>query len=189
MAEVADSSIIPHVFGTIALLSMFFLVGTYYNGFYTNLHSKAYEAQLGQVADYVASEIIDLVIIVNLPEADQFLVKDIEPPTFIGEKVYNISIITMTPSYGDTEVMRVVTRIASLNIYSVSDLPWSLNGSIKIYTGQSIPHPENVSLREHLPSDAGLGRSVQTAEAASMVVWSSREGENITIGLGVIDRG
>lgn len=189
MAEVADSTIIPHIFGTVALISMFFVVGTYYNGLFATLHSEAYRAQLGQVADYVASEIIDLVILSYLPEEDQFLVKDIEPQTFIGEKVYNISIITMTPGYGDTEVIRVVTRIDALNIYSVSDMPWSINGSIQIYTGQEITPPENVTLKRHLLSDAAVGRSAQIKGFASMVVWCYRAGENVTIGLGVVDRG
>lgn len=188
MAEFADSVIIPHVFGTIALLSMFFIVGTYYNGLFTKLHSEAYQAQLGQVGDYVSSEIIDLVILSRLPEGDQFLVKEIAPPTFIGEKVYNISIIVMEPSYGDADVIRVVTRIDALNIYSVSDLPWSVDGNIQIYTGQDITPPPNVTLTRYLLSDAGIGRSAQIDGCASMIIWCSKAENNVTIGLGVTDR-
>lgn len=190
MAEVADSVIIPHIFGTVAIVTMFFIVGTYYDGFFTTLHSEAYRAQLGQVADYVASNMIDLVTLIQLTEEDQFLVKDIEPTTFIGEKVYNISIITMFPSYGDTEVIRVVTRIDALNLYSVSDLPWSLNANIQIYTNQTIVNPYEgvLTLSSHLPSDAAVSKAAQIDGAASMVIWSSKSGGVITIGLGVMDR-
>jgi hypothetical protein len=128
------------------------------------------------------------VILSLLPEDDQFLVKDIEPPTVIGEKLFNISIITMTPSYGDTDVIRVVTSIDTLNIYSVSDLPWSITGSIQIYTGQNITHPENMTLKEHLLSDAAVSRSAQIKGLASMVIWCAKTGDNVTIGLGVVDR-
>jgi len=190
VAEVADSVIIPHIFGTVAIVTMFFIVGTYYDGFFTTLHSEAYRAQLGQVADYVASNMIDLVTLIQLTEEDQFLVKDIEPTTFIGEKVYNISIITMFPSYGDTEVIRVVTRIDALNLYSVSDLPWSLNANIQIYTNQTIVNPYEgvLTLSSHLLSDAVVARAAQIDGAASMVIWSSKSGGVITIGLGVMDR-
>jgi hypothetical protein len=55
VAEFADSTIIPHIFGTIALISMFLVVGKYYNGLFATLSNEAYKAQLGQVSDYVAS--------------------------------------------------------------------------------------------------------------------------------------
>jgi len=184
---VADSTIIPHIFGTCALIMLFFAVGTYYNGFFTNLNSEAYRAQLGQVADYLSSNIIDLVTLSQLTEGDQFLVKVVEMPTFIGERVYNISLTTMTPSYGDADLIRIITRIDALNIYATSDLPWSLNSNIRIYTDQT-PHA-HMSFNKTLTSDAAIGQAAKTKKPAAMMVWCLKENNNITIGLGVMERG
>lgn len=182
-------SIIPHVIGTSALLIMFFTVSTYYTGFFNRLHSEAYRAQLGQVSDYLASSILDLETLSRIAEVDQFLVKDVEPPPFIGDRVYTISLITMTPSYGDTELIRVVATIDALNIYAISDLPWSLDSNVEIYTNQTVTHPYNLTLTNTLLSDAAVGRAAQIAGAASMVVWCYKADGTTIIGLGVMDRG
>ena len=183
-------SVMPHIIGTTAIITLYFLVGTYYNGFYTQLYSKAYQVQLGQVADYTASNIIDLVTLSQLTEHDHFLIKDVKVPTFIGEKIYNISLITMTPSYGDMELKRVVTQIDALNIYTTSDLPWSMNATIEIYTDQPIanPHEGTLELTNHLLSVSDVGRAKQIDGFASMVVWCSKADGKIIIGLGVMDR-
>jgi len=182
-----DSTIIPHVIGTAAMLTMFFIVGSYYNGFYTNLHNEAYQAQLKQAADFLASNIVDLVTLSQLTEGDQFLVKVVETPTFIGERLYNISLVTMTPSYGDMEVIRVVTRIDALSIYATADLPWSVNSAIKIYTNEQSPRSD-VAFKKNLLSDAAVSRAAQIKKSAAIVAWCLKKGGVITIGIGVMDR-
>ena len=184
------STVIPHIIGTTAMITLYFLVGTYYNGFYTQLHSEAYKAQLGQVADYIATNIIDLVTLCQLTEHDLFLVKDVEVHTFIGEKIYNISLITMTPSYGDMEIKRVVAQIDALNIYATSDLPWSMNATVEIYTNQPIvnPHEGTLNLTSRVLSTSAVGRAAKIDGFASMVVWCSKTDGSIIIGLGVMDR-
>jgi hypothetical protein len=183
----ADSTVIPHVIGTSAILMLFFVVANYYNGFYTNLNSEAYSAQLGQVGEYISSTLIDLVTLSQLTESDQFLTKDIAIPTTIGEKIYNISLITMTPSYGEAELMRVFTSIDPLNIYATSDLPWSMNSSVRIYVGQTVKKPSDITISRHLLSDAALSRAAQTDGFAKIIVWCDKNAENTTIGLGVWD--
>lgn len=187
MDKIAESNILAHVIGTVAILAMFFTVGNYYEDFFTKLHSEAYRAQLGQVSDYVSATMIDLVTLSQNTKQDQFLVKEIEPPMCIGEKLYNISLITMTPSYGDAEVIRVVTRIDALNIYSVSDLPWSLSAKIEIYNEQITSPDEKIGFEKDLLSDAAVSMSAQTKGCASIVVWCSKADGDFVIGLGVMD--
>jgi hypothetical protein len=164
---------------------MFFVVGTYYNGFYTGLNSEAYRAQLGQAADYIASNIVELVTLSHLVEDDMFLIKTLEIPTFIGERLYNISLIQMAEKEGGQEYVSIYLFIEKLHIGASSDLPWAINQNIQRYVNQSIQHPVNLNISNHLLSDAGVSRTIVSDSPAAVVVWCSKVDDVIVFGLGV----
>ncbi|MBS7631388.1 hypothetical protein KEJ47_07435 [Candidatus Bathyarchaeota archaeon] len=183
----ANSVIIPHIVGTVALLMMFFSVGTFYQDYYTNLHEKAYEAQLNQVANYVASNLVDLVSLNQMISGDKCLVKTIEIPYSIGENLYNVSLIPMISSGGDINVIRVIAFIEKMNLYAMVDLPWSVDSSIMVYTNQTLPRSDIFPLN-NIVSNKASADSRRTGKPVSMVVWSLKEGDRIVIGLGTLDK-
>jgi len=186
---VADSVIIPHIIGTVAILTMFFAIGPYYRDYYTSLNEEAYQVQLKQVADYMAVNLIDVVTLCQLTESDQFLVKVVEIPKQIGENLYDISLVNMASTKGDTNAIIIVTSIEKLNIFSAVDLPWSTNSSIVIYTNQTAlgSFPHNVTLANNIVSNKAVSESYRWGEPWSMIVWALKEGDVIVIGFGVMD--
>lgn len=184
-----NSVVIPHIFGTIALLTMFFTVGTYYNGFFTTLNEEAYRAQLGQVSEYISSNLIDLVVLSRLSDEDLFLVKTVDVPLEIGERFYRISLKEMQSPYGE-DVLKVISEIESLDIYSTADLPWPKSTYIQIYTNQSIStrYGADIEIRANITSNRAESRMAETGEPATLIVWCQKTDDVTTIGLGVLDR-
>lgn len=168
---------------------MFFIVGNFYEGFYLTLQARANQAELSQVSDYIASNLIDLVTLSKLTNEDQFLVKEITPPAFIGEKLYRINIVAMFLPNVDTEVIRVVSSIDTPNLHSTSDLPWSKNDNFQIYSNQTMQNQfeERLTPSNNLLSDASVAKSAQIDDTAIMVVWCSKIDGSSTIGLGVLE--
>lgn len=183
----ADSVIIPHIIGTVSLLMIFFSIGSFYQDYYASLHQEAYEVQLKQIADYVASNLIDLVTLNEIIDEDACLIKTIGIPYSIGENLYNVSLITMTSSGGDVRVIKVIAFIEKLNLYAMVDLPWSVDSRIVIYTNQTIPRSD-VYPANNIISSKASAESIRTGKPASMIVWSFKDGGQIVIGLGTVDR-
>ena len=185
----ADSVIIPHIIGTTAIIVLFFTMATFWNGYFTNLNVQAYKAQLGQVADYFTSNLNDLIALSKITAGDLFLVNEMKVPSIIGEKLYNISLIKTLAPDGNKQIISVTTSIASLNIYAVSELMWSPDLNIQIYSNQSIPDAalHNATLSKYLLSDAALSEAARTRGNASIVVWCSKTNDVTVIGLGVKD--
>jgi hypothetical protein len=179
-----NSVVIPHIFGTIALLSMFFTIGTYYNGFFVQLNREAYEAQLGQVSEYISSNLIDLVVLSRLSDGDAFLVKTVEVPSEIGNRFYRICLKEMKSLHGE-DTLNVVSELESLGVYSTADLPWPKNSYIEIYSNQSIStkYGERINLSYNITSNMA-----KTCESEFLIVWCSKVDNSITLGLGVLDR-
>ncbi|MCJ7635909.1 MAG: hypothetical protein MUO21_00295, partial [Nitrososphaeraceae archaeon] len=94
------SSAIAHVIGTVSLLMIFFSIGGYYQNYYSILSQRASEAQLKQIASYVASNLIDVVTICQTVQGDQFLIKTIDIPYSLNNYLYNISLSSMSSSSG-----------------------------------------------------------------------------------------
>ncbi|MFP3952063.1 MAG: hypothetical protein ACLFVP_08010 [Candidatus Bathyarchaeia archaeon] len=184
-----NSVAIPHIFGTVALLTMFFTVGTYYNGFFTTLNEEAYRAQMGQVSEYLSSNLIDLVVLSRLSEGDLFLVKTIDVPLEIGDRFYRISLEEMQSPLGE-DLLKVVSEIESLDIYSTADLPWPKSTYMQIYTNQSIStrYGDSIEIRANITSNGVERRMAETGEPATLVVWCHKTDDVTIIGLGVLDR-
>lgn len=184
-----NSVIIPHIFGTVALLTMFFTVGTYYNGFFLNLNEEAYRAQLGQVSEYISSNLIDLVVLSRLSDEDLFLIKTVDIPLEIGKRFYTVSLIEMQSPNGE-DLLKITSEVDSLNLYSTANFPCTKNSYIQIYSNQTIStrYGQDIDLRSNFTSNGAEIKSAQTGEAATLIVWCNKENDVITLGLGVLTR-
>ena len=179
------SAAIAHVIGTVSLLMIFFSIGGFYQNYYSILSQRADEAQLKQIASYVASNLIDIVTLSQTIEGDQFLIKSIDIPYSLSNSLYNISISAMPSSTGEEKILRVVTSISKLSDYAVVDLPWTASGNIKIYTNQTIPRSD-VIVTNHQSSNKESSEIAITKKPVSTIVWCMKNGNTITIGLGVL---
>jgi len=179
------SSAFAHVIGTVSLLMIFFSIGGFYQNYYSILSQRADEAQLKQIASYVASNLIDIVTLSQTIEGDQFLIKSIDIPYSLNNSLYNISISAMPSSSGEENVIRIVASISKSTEYSVVDLPWTASGSIKIYTNQTIPRSD-VIVTSHQSSNKASSEIAINKKPVSTIVWCMKNGNMITIGLGVL---
>lgn len=164
---------------------IFFSIGGFYQNYYSILSQSADRAQLKQIASYVASNLIDIVTLSQTIEGDQFLIKSIDIPYSLNNYLYNISISTMPSSTGEENVIRIVTSISKLTDYAVVDLPWTAGGNIKIYTNQTIPRSD-VIVTNHQSSNKVASETVLINKPVSTIVWCMKNGDTITIGLGVL---
>jgi hypothetical protein len=179
-----NSVVIPHIFGTIALLSMFFTIGSYYEGFFAKLKMEAYQVQLGQVSEYISSNLIDLVILSRLSDEDTFLVKTVDVPQEIGNRFYRVSLLEMKSVFGE-DSLKVVSELESLGIYSMSDLPWTTSHYIEIFSNQSI----TTRYGDSLDISNNITSSMANKEGfIQLVVWCHKTDDVITIGLGILDK-
>lgn len=181
----AGSTSITHIIGTTSVILLFFVVGSYYNGYFTELNVEAYKAQLGQVAEYYAANMNDLVVLGSLTENSVFLSKEVVTPSSIGERIYNISLTKMTSSDGDKQVFSVVVSIDSLNIFAIADMVWSPNLNIQLYTNQAITGNGTVTLQRSIVSNEPATVRGRTGHPASGVVWCSKAGASMILGLGI----
>ncbi len=179
------SSAIAHVIGTVSLLMIFFSIGGFYQNYYSILGQRADEARLKQIASYVSSNLIDIVTLSQTVEGDQFLIKSVDIPYSLNNYLYNISISVMPSSTGEENVIRVITSISKISEYAIVDLPWTANGNIKVYTNQTIPRSD-VIVTSHQSSNKASSEIAVNKKPASTIVWCMKNGNTITIGLGVL---
>jgi hypothetical protein len=164
---------------------IFFSIGGFYQNYYSILSQRADEAKLKQIASYVASNLIDIVTLSQTIEGDQFLIKTIDIPYSLNNYLYNISISSMPSSTGEEDIIRVVASVSKLNEYAIVDLPWTANGNIKIYTNQTIPRSD-VIVASHQSSNKASSEIAINKKPVSTIVWCMKNGNIITIGLGVL---
>ena len=157
-----SSSVISHVIGTAALISLFLIVTVYHAYSYSMIQNGVIESQLEEIAGYISSNIVQLVSLTTLSDEDQFLIKEFKIQRYVDP-------------ISQEEVFRVrVYLISKSSTYGVSYLPWSEGGSIHIYNG----------------TDPGIpGSSLSPAVSLSsgyeeICVWSLKRGTEITVGLG-----
>ena len=179
------SSAFAHVIGTVSLLMIFFSIGGFYQNYYSILSQRANEAQLNQIASYVASNLIDIVTLSQTIEGDQFLIKSIDIPYSLNNYLYNISISAMPSSTGEENILRIVASISKLTDYAIVDLPWTANGNIKIYTNQTIPRSD-VIVTSHQSSNKASSEIAINKKPVSTIVWCMKNSNTIIIGLGVL---
>ncbi|MCD6529291.1 hypothetical protein J7L06_03270 [Candidatus Bathyarchaeota archaeon] len=170
-----SSSVISHVIGTAALISLFLIVTVYHAYSYSMIQNGVIESQLEEIAGYISSNIVQLVSLTTLSDEDQFLIKEFKIPKYVADSLYQVTIERYVDPISQEEVFRVrVYLISKSSTYGVSYLPWSEGGSIHIYNG----------------TDPGIpGSSLSPAVSLSsgyeeICVWSLKRGTEITVGLG-----
>ena len=170
-----SSSVIPHVMGTAMLISLFFVISAYYAYSYSSIQNGVIASQLEEVANYVSSNIIDMVSLTTLSSEDQFLVKDLTVPKYIANNIYEITIERYMEPVTQEGVLRVrVYLVFQPSVYGVSYLPWSSEGNIAIFNGTDPGVPSYLSPHTSVPSGY-----------EEITIWSLKRGTNVTIGLGI----
>jgi hypothetical protein len=177
--------VIGHVIGTVTLLMMFFAIGNYYTDYFTLLSEETYQSQLTQVTSYLASNVIDLITLCRITPGDQFLVKQVEIPYAIGERLYNISLSWMQSPSGDFDVARISASIPELDQYVTMDLPYSNGSLVEIYSNESVPSGYLV-VDNNVSSNIARVEAAAHDKATSLMIWCMKRGDIITVGFGVI---
>lgn len=178
------STVISHVIGTAALLTIFFSVGSYYQGFYAIMGEKSSIIQLNQVASYISTNFVDVVTLCQTVDGDQFVVKLIDIPYSINDNLYNCS-LNLVPS--ENSNLRLVASINKHNLYGIIDLPWSYNSTMRIYSNETIPQPE-LMVSNQISSNKVASIKAVTKDPASFIIWCLKKGNTYTIGFGVMIR-
>jgi len=166
-----DSTVIPHILGTVTLLILFSILGTYYSISYSSLRSEIVASNLQEIAEYVASEIVDLVSLLSLSMGDQLLIKGLQMPEKIGGNIYNL---TITKS-GDALKVRVYLA-SNPSVYGESVLPWLVGGYIEPFNGTASFNSTRITPKTTISSASG-----------NPAVWCMRSLGKITFGLGVME--
>lgn len=132
---------VPHIVGTVTLLTFLLLIGTFFGNVYTNVQTDVVAFKLQETANCVSSTIIDLVSLCFLSDADQNLTKTIDVPSNIYDKMYTLEIY----NYSDIvmgETIYIIRAYLTLypSTYGQSELPWTTDSFLKVdATASSIP--------------------------------------------------
>jgi len=144
--------------------------------FYTisnfSLQRETLATQLQEAADYVSSNLVDLVSLCFISPTDQVLIKTLEMPENIGINVYTVTLVEKTNPITQ-EKLFVVKAFFDFrpSIYRESLLPWT---TIKIWNGTTIDDLGRVTPRFSISSSL-----------SNIAIWALKRGDEITVGLGV----
>ncbi len=164
---------ISHVIGTITLLMVFTAVTMFYTMSYFSLQTETLAQQLQEAADYVSANLVDLVSLCHISPTDQLLIESLEMPENIGTYIYSVTITEQTNLITQEKLLMVRAFFASRpSIYRESLLPWS---TVKIWNGTEIDDPK---LQPSLYISSGT---------QNVVAWALKQGEETTVGLGVMN--
>ena len=156
--------VIAHVVGTVALIVIFFVAGTYYANVYGFLQAEVEANKLEEIADHVASNIVDLVSLSYLVTGDNILNKTITLPKGVGDDIYTVNVLNFSdPVTG--EILYAVRAYLTLNpsVYRDSELPWTSGGRLTVD-----------------PTASSISGGVENT-----IVWCRKTGDNIKIGFAI----
>lgn len=169
---------ITHLIGTVALMAIFLSVGSYYTMSISSLRREVIAVQLGGIANYVGSDLVDLVSLCYISEINQTIIKSLNFPEGITAYGYEVTLENTTNG------MRVQANLISESeVYGEYILPWSADSNIRIYNGSDV-NVEN-QIQSERPS---LNPEVMVfnGETGIPVVWCVKIEDQITIGLGLL---
>ena len=168
---------ISHVIGTTTLIIVFISVTMFYTMSYLPLQTEALAQQLQEVTDYVSASLVDLVSLCFISPTDQILIKGLEMPENIGTYLYIVTLKNTTNPITHERLLVVQAFFDSRpSIYMESLLPWSMEGKIRIWNGTEINNPRF------------WPRVFISSGASNLVAWALKQGEEITVGLGVMNK-
>jgi hypothetical protein len=169
---------ITHLIGTVALMAIFLSVGSYYTMSISTLRREVIAVQLKGIANYISSDIVDLVSLCYISEINQTIIKSLNLPE--GVTAYGYEITIEKTAQG----MRVQTNLISESeVYGEYILPWSADSNIRIYNGSDEAVENQIqSERPNLSPKV----MVFSGETDIPVVWCVKIEDQITIGLGLL---
>ncbi len=168
---------LTHLVGTVSLMLIFLSVGSYYSMSIASLKNEVITVQLSKIADYISSDMIDLVSLCYVGELNQLLIKNLTLPAGLTAYGYNMTV----EKIGQSMLVRVYLISDSL-VYGEYALPWSTESNIKVYNG-SDAEVENC-IQSERPS---LTPKLQVDNLdTGIVVWCVKIEDQITIGLGLM---
>ena len=167
-----------HLIGTVALMLIFFSIGSYYSMSIASLKNEVITVQLSKIANYIGSDIEDLVSLCYISELNQMLIKNLTLPTGLTSYGYNMTI----EKIGQSMVVRVYL-ISESEVYGEYILPWPTESNIRVYNGLD-PEVENYIQFER-PSLI-LKLHVDDLDTGIMI-WCVKLEDQITIGLGLMN--
>ena len=158
------SPIVSHLIGTTMLLVIMLVVSYYFTNFGTIIGVKAVEKELNEVAEYIASNIIDMVSLANASLSDTLLL-EIDFPYEINGYGYSINITKESDHY------IVITRTEHTSIVEgKAILPFS---SQIIYSSLN-------------PGINGIeGKNGLYSGTRKALIWCKKVGTEIYFGFGV----
>lgn len=132
------SQSITHAIGTTTLLSIMILVGAAFAALGSQVRAEAIDSQLGDVAEYTASEMLSLVSLLNMTR-DTTPIKELAIPASVGGQGYSIRLATQSGYWVVTARLDATPRI-----HRNATLPWKSlgQGSVTIVVSGSIPGGE-----------------------------------------------
>jgi len=169
---------ISHVIGTTTLIMVFIAVTMFYTISYFSLQTETLARQLQEVTDYVSANLVDLVSLCFISPTDLLLIKGLQMPENIGTYLYSVTLKNTTNSVTQERLLVIRAFFDSKpSICKESLLPWSTEGKLKIWNGTGIDNPR---LQPRFSISSG---------ASNIVAWALKQGEEITVGLGVTNTG
>ena len=167
-----------HLIGTVSLMLIFFSIGSYYSMSIASLKNEVITVQLSKIANYIGSDIEDLVSLCYISELNQMLIKNLTLPTGLASYGYNMTI----EKIGQSMLVRVYL-ISESEVYGEYILPWPTESNIRFYNGLD-PEVENYTQSER-PSLI-LKLHVDDLDTGIMI-WCVKLEDQITIGLGLMN--
>lgn len=132
MCSIASVAV-PHVVGTVTLLTFLFLIGAFVQNAYTNVQSEVVVSKLTETASHVSFNIVDLVSLCFLSDADQNLTKTVGLPPSIYDNLYTIEIVPFSDLVmGETIYIVRAYLTLSPSTYGQSELPWTTDSFFNI---------------------------------------------------------
>jgi len=163
------SSSFAHAIGVMGMMAGFFLIVSFLTGVeQASLRSQA-EPLLADIANYVASYVVDMVLVPNSTQPTT-LIKQIEIPRDVGGQGYTVQLEL------DSDTWKVTARLDTMHsTYAEVALPWKASGNIHV-----------------VAADVDMGtwskRSFLYSGTPNPIVWSERTGSSCEVGLGSLSQ-
>ena len=166
------SVVVSHLIGTISLLIIFSIVGTYCGIYFSLLQPEVIESSLQEVSEYCSAEIVDLATICSQSAENQMLFIKLEVPESINENAY-----TLTTAHTESIYEVVAQLISSPSVFGETLLPWSVGGNMAVFNG----------------TDPGINdprvnpKTSVSSLSANLIIWCLKKDGRMTIGLGEME--
>jgi hypothetical protein len=143
-----------------------------------SLKNEVIAVQLSKIANYIGSDIEDLVSLCYISKLNQMLIKNLTLPTGLTSYGYNMTI----EKIGQSMLVRVYL-ISESEVYGEYILPWPTESNIRVYNDLD-SEVENY-IQSERPSLI-LELHVDDLDTGIMI-WCVKLEDQITIGLGLMN--